>query len=150
MKKLFFACDHGGKKMKDALLDYIASFSYDVCDVGCFSDESVDYPDYAYAMAEKMFQEKNAMGIALCTSGIGMSIALNRFSHIRAALCSNACEAELTRMHNDANILVLGAGIIGQTHAQSIVSCFLRTSFHNEERHMRRVAKLTTTLTFSS
>ncbi|MBF0406513.1 MAG: ribose 5-phosphate isomerase B [Candidatus Riflebacteria bacterium] len=138
---LFIASDHGGFMLKNKLNDYLRRKSYDCTDMGCDSTESCDYPDYAEKLCRQILKMPDSKGILLCGTGIGMSIAANRFPGIRAALCHNSLEARLTRQHNDSNILVLGARITGDELALDILDTFLSTSFEGG-RHKRRVEML--------
>jgi len=135
------AADHAGVSMKDELASELVSLGFDVLDLGTHGPESVDYPDYANALAETMRQGKVKRGVLVCGSGIGVSIAANRHPGIRAALCHDAVTARLARLHNDANVLVLGARITGLEVAKDCLRIFLNTPFEGG-RHARRVAKL--------
>lgn len=138
-RRIAIACDHGGVDLKDALK---ARFSeYEWLDLGTNSEDAVDYPDYGQKLAEAIRDDKAETGIAICGSGIGISIAVNRYPFIRAALCTNVTMARLTRLHNDANVLALGARITGVEAACDIVKTFLNTEFEGG-RHERRVEKL--------
>jgi len=139
--KLFIANDHAGVQLKKALLSYIKNLSVDTEDLGCFIEESVDYPDYATLMAESIALQPDALGILICGSGIGMSIAVNRHPHIRAALCHNEEYAQLAKAHNNANVLVLGARFTDEAEAISILTAFLKTKFEGG-RHQARLDKL--------
>lgn len=135
------AADHAGVSMKDELASELVSLGFDVLDLGTHGPESVDYPDYANALAETMRAGKVKRGVLVCGSGIGVSIAANRHPGIRAALCHDAVTARLARLHNDANVLVLGARITGLEVAKDCLRIFLNTPFEGG-RHARRVAKL--------
>lgn len=138
-KKILIASDHAGFLLKEIIIKTLKKSGYTVTDLGTNSAEkSVDYPDFAQKLAKKL---KHEQGILICGSGIGISIAANRFKHIRAALCHNVKAAKLTRAHNDANVLCLGARMISEKSALLIVKTFLNTKFEGE-RHERRVAKL--------
>lgn len=130
--------DHGGFELKEYLKSELKN-DFDFIDEGCFSKDSVDYPLYAEKVAKEI-QNKNAdYGIVICTNGIGMSIAANKFKGIRCALCLNESMAFKAKTHNNANVLSLGAENQGRTEALQIVKTFLSTKFSNEERHARRV-----------
>jgi ribose 5-phosphate isomerase B len=132
--KVFIASDHCGYKLKQSLLD-----KYNLIDLGTYSSNiSVDYNDFAEELVKNIVAKDN-MGILICKTGIGMSIAANRHSGIRAALCSNVETAELSRLHNNANVLVLSGEI---DMPFEIVETFLNTPFSQEERHIRRIKKL--------
>jgi len=140
--KIFIASDHGGYGLKDVLKKELEK-SYDVRDLGTDSAEtSVDYPDEAVALVNALKAEPTARGILICTSGIGMSIAANRFPFIRGALVFNPEMARLSRGHNDANVLIFGAKFISEETAKECVKVFLETPFDGG-RHARRVQKLT-------
>lgn len=135
------AADHAGVDLKKLLSDEIEEMGFNVIDLGTNSTESVDYPDYAFKMATCIADQKADFGVLICGSGIGVSIAANRFKHIRAALCAEAISAHFARAHNDANVLVLGSRFIGTEIAKACVQTFLTTDFDGG-RHLERVAKL--------
>ena len=139
--KIFLSSDHGGFNLKTSINKFLNDKNYDVVDLGSFSLEPVDYPDYANLMAKNIKNNINARGILLCGTGIGISIAANRYSHIRAALCTNVEMASKSRRHNDANVLALGGRIIDDSIAKEIVIEFLNTQFE-EGRHRLRVNKI--------
>ena len=141
MKRIYLASDHAGTPLKDQICDQLAKTGYEVRDLGANGSESVDYPDYAASLAAAMLQDKQARGILVCGSGIGISIAANRFSHIRAALVTDVTAARLSRQHNDANVLALGERLTGIATALDCVDAFLTTDFEGG-RHQRRVDKL--------
>lgn len=136
--KVAIACDHGGVELKDFLKD---SFDLKWVDLGTNTTDSVDYPDYGHALAEAVLNGDAEFGIAICGSGIGISMACNRHDGIRAALCTNTTMAKLTREHNDANVLCLGARLTGDVLAAEIVKEFLETNFEGG-RHQNRIEKL--------
>ena len=140
--KIAIAADHGGFRYKQAIIEKFSDIDW--LDLGTDSDDSVDYPDYAHEMAERMRGGEVETGILICGTGIGISIAANRHPEIRAALCTNAEMARLTRAHNDANILALGERIIEIDIAYEIVETFLKTEFEGG-RHERRINKINTT-----
>jgi len=141
MKAVAIASDHAGYALKEMLKGDIAALGFSVKDLGTDSEKSVDYPDFAHALADFLSHHKNDFGILICGSGIGMSIAANRHKHIRAALCHNGLEAGLTRKHNNANVLCLGARIIGSEVAKDITKQFLTTEFEGG-RHQVRIDKI--------
>ena len=142
MQTILMAADHGGANLKNLLKSYLEKKSFDVVDYGPENaDTSVDYPDKAYELIRGMQVNKEAKGILICTSGIGMSIAANRFPFIRGALVFNSKMAKMARGHNDANVLIFGAKFISPTEAQKCVDVFLTTNFLGG-RHERRVNKL--------
>jgi ribose 5-phosphate isomerase B len=140
-KKIFLSSDHGGFELKTSVINFLKEGNYDVEDLGCFSLESVDYPDYANLMAKNIKNNINSFGILFCGTGIGVSIAANRHSHIRAALCTSVEMASKSRKHNDANVLALGGRILNNLIIKNIVFQFLNTDFE-EGRHRLRVNKL--------
>ncbi len=135
------AADHGGIEMKTLLKQEIESKGYQVLDLGTHDSQSVDYPDFAEAMAAALKGGKANRGILMCGTGIGISIAANRHAHVRAALVHDAFGAAMCRRHNDANVLVLGGRTMGPEIAKQVVDIFLNTEFEGG-RHARRVAKL--------
>lgn len=135
------ACDHGGFPLKEILRAALTERGATVLDLGCHGPESVDYPDYAAAMAAALADGRAARGVLICGSGVGISIAANRHAHVRAALCSEPLSAELSRRHNDANVLALGARLIGADMALQCLDVFLATPFDGG-RHERRIAKM--------
>ena len=142
VKKIVMASDHAACELKSFLKDALISQGYEIIDCGTESAQvSVDYPDKAYLLAKVLKKNDADMGILLCGSGIGMSIAVNRYDHIRAALVHSIDYAKLARQHNDANVLVLGGRFLNPQEALEITNTFLMTDFEGE-RHARRVAKL--------
>jgi ribose 5-phosphate isomerase B len=140
-KTIAIAADHAGFKLKAQIIQYLKEQNHSIEDLGCESENSVDYPDYAQKLCLKMSLTKYKVGILICGSGIGMSVCANRFSYIRAALCLNEEMAELSRQHNDANVLVLGARITNPEIAIKCVDRFLSTSFISG-RHQIRLDKI--------
>jgi len=139
------ANDHGGLELKAFLKIQTFSTPIEWLDLGTNTNDSVDYPDYGYKLAECVANGEAQYGIAICGSGIGISIACNRNPDIRAAVCTNTTMARLTRIDNNANILSLGARLTGELLAKDIVETFLTTPFEAGGRHERRVKKLKTT-----
>lgn len=135
-------CDHGGYDLKQAVMKYLEKNNLEYKDCGCYSNESCDYPAYGRAVAEAVAGGECDKGIVICTTGLGISIAANKVRGIRAAVCGDLLSAKLTRLHNDANVLALGAGIIGENLALAIVDTFLNTEFSGEERHQRRIDQI--------
>jgi ribose 5-phosphate isomerase B len=135
------AADHGGFDLKSALVPMLQELGLIVLDLGTGSRESVDYPDYADAVAAALIEGRARRGILICGTGIGISIAANRHPGIRAALCHDSLTARLARQHNDANVLALGGRVIGIETAKDCLTAFLNTPFEGG-RHARRVAKL--------
>ena len=138
-QKILIASDHAGFSLKKFLIAELKKLGFETVDLGCNSAEkSVDYPDYAQKLCKKLTKE---FGILICGSGIGISIAANRFKHIRAALCHNVKLAKTTRAHNDANVLCLGSRVINEKTALAITKTFLSSKFEGD-RHVGRVEKL--------
>ncbi len=137
--KISIGCDHGGFLLKEKVVEYLKKNNYEVEDVGCYSLEACDYPVYGKKVAKAVSEGKCDRGIVICTTGIGISITANKFKGVRAALCSDCFSAEATRLHNDANVLALGAGVVGELLALKIVDIFLNTEFSNVDRHINRV-----------
>lgn len=131
-------CDHGGFELKQEVFQLLERFGHLVSDVGCFSDQSVDYPAFADKVCAAVAQGTCDRGILICGTGIGMSIAANRNRAIRAALCHEAVTARMSREHNDANVLCLGARVLGVSIALDIVRVWLETEFAGG-RHLRRI-----------
>ncbi len=138
---LAIATDHAGVKLKAKIIKFLQKKNLNILDLGSDGDESVDYPDFAYKMVEEIIEETVPKGILICGTGIGMSIAANRSSSIRAALCTSEYMAERARMHNDANILVLGSKLVPDDLSLKMVEKFLETKFEGG-RHTRRLAKI--------
>lgn len=135
------ASDHAGYGLKSLLAEEIAKLGHTVLDLGTDSEESVDYPDYGRAMAEAIAEGRVKRGVIVCGTGIGISMAANRNPAVRAALCSDETSARLARQHNDANVLALGARLVGEEVAKACLKVFLETEFEGG-RHQRRVDKL--------
>lgn len=131
--------DHGGYDLKEKVIAHLKEQGIECKDYGCADRSSCDYPIYGRAVAEAVAGGECEKGIVICTTGIGISITANKVKGIRCALCSDTVSAQLTRLHNDANVLALGAGIVGENLALGIVDTFLGTEFSGEERHQRRV-----------
>ena len=139
--KFYIATDHAGVDLKDYTVELLKQKGHEVVDLGPFNKERVDYPDYAVKVAQSVLADGASQGILICGSGIGMSMAANRFHGIRAALCHDAYTAQVARQHNDANILCFGERIIGQGVAESIIDDWLASSFEGG-RHCGRVEKI--------
>ena len=140
--KVAIACDHGGVELKNFLKEAVTSPAIEWVDLGTNTTDSVDYPDYGYKLAETVANGDAEYGIAICGTGIGISMACNRHQDIRAAVCTNTTMARLTRIDNDANIICLGARVIGNLIAKDCVETFLNTEFEAGGRHERRKNKL--------
>lgn len=128
--------------MKNSLKDYLIDRVHDVTDLGCFSTDSIDYPDIAREVAEKVAENPGSRGVLICGTGIGMQIAANKIPGIRATVATDEHMAEMSRKHNDANVITLGGRTTEMEMAKKIVDTFLSTNFENEERHTRRVEKM--------
>ncbi len=139
--KIAVGCDHGGFALKESLIPYIRALGHEVKDFGCYSEQSIDYPDYAFPAAEAVACGAYERGVLICTTGIGMSICANKVKGIRCALCSDAFGAEMTRRHNNSNILALGQKIVSEQTAREIVGIWLSTEFE-AGRHLRRINKI--------
>ena len=131
--------DHGGYDLKQKVQAYLDSKGIPYQDMGCDSKESCDYPLFGRAAAQAVADGRCEKGIVICTTGIGISISANKVAGVRCALCADTLSAKMTRLHNDANMLALGAGIVGENLALEIVDTFLNTPFSGEERHQRRI-----------
>lgn len=132
-------CDHGGYELKEEVKKYLEGKGISCKDMGCTDLNSCDYPIYGKAAAEAVASGECEKGIVICTTGIGISIVANKVPGIRCALCADTLSAKMTREHNNANMLAMGAGIVGKNLAISIVENFLNTEFSEEEKHARRV-----------
>lgn len=139
--KIAIAADHGGFELKDSMVEYIKSLGNEVMDLGTNSSDSVDYPDYAKKVCEEIQQGDSDLGILICGTGIGMSLAANKFEGIRAACVSDVYSAKMSRNHNNANVLCIGARVIGDEVAKLIIKTFLENEFE-AGRHQRRVDKI--------
>ena len=140
-KNILIACDHGGFYLKEQIVEYLLKKSFKIADLGPKDPSSVDYPDYSKILVDKMKKNIDYIGILLCGTGIGMSIAANRHSHIRAALCSDKDMARLCRQHNDANVLVIGGRTTSLNSAKKIIDVFVSTEFE-KGRHTKRLKKI--------
>lgn len=141
--RIAIGCDHGGISHKDAIKEHLIRHGHSVEDFGIDHGGSADYPDIAESVCKSIVSGKNELGILVCGTGIGMSIAANKIKGIRAAACSDHFSAKYTRMHNDANVLCLGGRVIGEGTAIELTDLFVKTKFDGGERHTRRVAKIT-------
>ncbi|MEG1559695.1 MAG: ribose 5-phosphate isomerase B [Clostridia bacterium] len=139
--KIAIGSDHGGFLLKNELITYLGENNFELRDFGCFNTNSVDYPDIASSVARAVVSGEFERGILICGTGIGVSICANKINGVRCALCSEPVSAKLARAHNDANILALGARIIGFELAKAIVNEFLTSTFDGG-RHSRRIEKI--------
>lgn len=144
--RIAIASDHAALALKSALAEYLRGSGHEVTDLGPFDDSSVDYPDYGYKLAAAIADDTADRGVALCGSGIGISIAVNRNPAARAALVSEPLSARLAREHNDANVIAMGARLIGLDMAKACIDAFLSADFGGD-RHQRRVDKLSNPIT---
>ncbi|MBR3824771.1 MAG: ribose 5-phosphate isomerase B [Lachnospiraceae bacterium] len=131
--------DHGGFDLKEKVKAHLLEKGYEVKDTGCYEKVSVDYPTFGHAVAKAVAAGECEKGIVICTTGIGISITANKTAGIRCALCSEPLSAKMTRLHNDANVLAMGAALVGDMMAMEIVDTFLGTAFSGDERHQRRI-----------
>ncbi len=141
--KICIASDHAGVELKTSVSSFLKALSYHVVDLGPYSIDSVDYPDYALKVAKQVASNECQMGVLICGTGLGMSYTANKVKGIRAALCTNEFMARMAKEHNDANILVLGARVVGLDLALSITHVFFNTAFTKNERHINRINKIT-------
>ena len=142
MMNIAIGCDHGGFLLKEELIPYLRALGHTVKDFGCYEKSSIDYPDYAFPVAEAVASGAYDRGIVICTTGIGVCICANKVRGIRCALCATLLQAELTRKHNNTNMLALGAEVTDATLSKQIVQTWLSTGFEGG-RHARRVDKIT-------
>ena len=139
--KIALGCDHGGYGLKCEIVKLLEAKGYEYQDFGCYSTESCDYPEFGEAAARAVASGECDKGIVICTTGIGISIAANKVAGIRCAHCADSLEAEMTRRHNDANMMAIGAGFTGKNMAERMVEVFINTEFEGG-RHARRVDKI--------
>ena len=135
-------CDHGGHALKEKVKKHLENKGIQVKDCGCYSTDSCDYPEFAGAAAKAVASGECEKGIVLCTTGIGVSISANKIDGVRCALLSDPWSAKMTRLHNDTNMMALGAGVVGENLALEIVDIWVGTEFSGEERHQGRIDKL--------
>ena len=140
--KVSIGCDHGALALKNKVVSYLSSKGVEVMDFGTHTPDSCDYPEFAAAAARAVASGECEKGIVLCTTGIGVSISANKIDGIRCALLSDVWSAKMTRLHNDTNMMALGAGVVGENLALEIVDTWLFTEFSGEARHQRRIDKL--------
>lgn len=132
-------CDHGGFALKEAIIEYLKEKGMEYKDFGCYDTSSCDYPNFGKPAALAVASGECQKGIVICTTGIGISIVANKVKGVRCALCNDPFAAKMTRLHNDANMLALGAGMIGKNMAIEILETFLNTEFSQGENHCRRI-----------
>lgn len=140
--RVYLGCDHGGLNIKNAIIEYLKDKGMEYTDFGCYTEESVDYPVYAYKVATAVAGDSSSLGILCCGTGIGISMAANKVKGIRAAVCTNEFMAEMTRRHNNSNIIALGGRIIDEPTAVKLADIFLNTEFEGD-RHVKRVDMIT-------
>lgn len=140
--KIAIGSDHGGFDLKEIIIAHLKEKGYEVDDKGCFDKSSCDYPVFGRKVAKAVVAKEADKGIVICTTGIGISMCANKVEGARCALCTNGLMAKMTRLHNDANILALGANMVGPGLAEEIVDIFMETPFSGEEKHVRRVSML--------
>ncbi len=139
--KIAIGSDHGGFKLKEVIKNYLIKKGYEVVDLGCYSEESVDYPDYAVKVAEAVAKGEYNLGVLMCGTGIGISIAANKVKGVRAALCHDGLTARLAKQHNNANVICIGGRTTGVETAKDIIDNFLDNEFEGG-RHLRRINKI--------
>ena len=132
-------CDHGGFELKNEIINHLREKGVEIKDFGCYDTNSVDYPDIAKVVCDSVVSGESEKGILVCGTGIGMSIVANKMKDVRCALCSDCFSAEMTRLHNNTNVIALGGRVVGPELAVKMVDIFLNTPFSNDERHIRRI-----------
>jgi len=140
--KIAIGCDHGALNLKNKMVSHLEAKGYEVKDFGTYTSASCDYPEFAAAAARAVASGECEKGIVLCTTGIGVSISANKVDGIRCALLSDVWSAKMTRLHNDTNMMALGAGVVGENLALEIADTWLTTEFSGDERHQRRIDKV--------
>lgn len=140
--KIVIGSDHAGFQLKNAMGDLIRSLGHAVLDVGAFNENPSDYPDYAEAVGRAILDGKAERGVLICGSGIGASVAANKITGIRAGICHDSYSGHQGVEHDNMNVLVMGSRVIGEKLAEDVVRAFLPAKFTNEERHVRRLAKV--------
>ena len=140
--KISVGCDHGAVALKNKVVAHLTAQGHEVLDFGTHTPDSCDYPEFAAAAAKAVASGECEKGIVLCTTGIGVSISANKVDGIRCALLSDVWSAKMTRLHNDTNMMAIGAGVVGENLALEIVDTWVGTEFSGEARHQRRIDKL--------
>ena len=140
--KIAIGCDHGALALKNKVVSHLQGKGFEVVDFGTHTNASCDYPEFAGAAAKAVASGECEKGIVLCTTGIGVSIAANKIKGIRCALLHDVWSAQMTRLHNDTNVMALGAGVVGENLALQIVDTWLGTEFSGDERRQRLIDKL--------
>jgi len=139
--KIYLASDHGGFELKEVIKDYLKEEGYNVEDLGTHNEDSVDYPDFGIKVGEAVVQDEDSIGIVMCGTGIGISIAANKVKGVRCALCSQVFSAEMAKKHNNANVIAMGGRVTGKDLGKRIVKAFLDEKFEGG-RHQRRIDKI--------
>jgi ribose 5-phosphate isomerase B len=142
--KIAIGSDHGGIEMKEEIIENLRKNGVEVEDFGIYTKASCDYPDIAEKVCEAVLAKSCELGVLICGTGIGISIAANKIPGIRCAHCHDTYSAKMTRLHNNANVIAMGGRVIGPELAKEIVDNFINTPFSNDERHQRRIDKITT------
>jgi len=140
--RITMGADHEGFELKNKLITYLQDFKHDIIDVGTHNNSPVDYPDFAEAVGKAVLEGRVERGILICCSGVGASVAASKLHGIRAGLCHDTYSAHQGVEHDDMNVLVLGACVVGTKLAEEIVRSFIEAKFTNEERHLRRLKKI--------
>ena len=140
--KISVGCDHGALALKNKVVAHLTKQGHEVKDFGTYTLDSCDYPEFAAAAARAVADRECDKGIVLCTTGIGVSISANKIDGVRCALLSDVWSAKMTRLHNDTNVMALGAGVVGENLALEIVDTWVGTEFSGDERHQRRIDKV--------
>ena len=140
--KISIGCDHGALALKNKMVAHLTAKGHEVKDFGTYTPDSCDYPEFAAAAARAVASGECEKGIVLCTTGIGVSISANKIDGVRCALLSDVWSAKMTRLHNDTNVMALGAGVVGENLAPEIADTWLGTEFSGEARHQRRIDKV--------
>ena len=140
--KIAIGCDHGALNLKNKMVSHLEAKGFEVKDFGTYTNASCDYPEFAAAAARAVASGECEKGIVLCTTGIDVSISANKIDGIRCALLSDVWSAKMTRLHNDTNMMALGAGVVGENLALEIADVWLGTEFSGDERHQRRIDKV--------
>ena len=140
--KISIGCDHGALALKNKVVAHLTAQGHEVMDFGTHTPDSCDYPEFAAAAAKAVASGECEKGIVLCTTGIGVSISANKVDGIRCALLSDVWSAKMTRLHNDTNMMAIGAGVVGENLAREIVDTWVGTEFSGEARHQRRIDKV--------
>ncbi len=139
---VYIGSDHGGFKLKEVLKNWMESEGLEFTDLGCFSEESVDYPEIAHEVCEKVNSDPASRGVLVCGTGLGMSMVANKFKGVRAAMCTNEFMAQMAREHNNAQVICMGGRVSDEETSRKMLSMFLKTDFSGEDRHKRRISKI--------